>query len=76
MLFAYLGGSQRPRTSSTCRFCAWPPSTAAGVRVVYHSLREDRAHTRTLDPLGLVEDSDRWHLVADHRGCCNEAVMR
>jgi predicted DNA-binding transcriptional regulator YafY len=38
------------------------------VRVRYASPREDRPRTRTLDPLGLVENGNRWYLVAYHRG--------
>jgi predicted DNA-binding transcriptional regulator YafY len=38
------------------------------VRVRYASPREDTARTRTLDPLGLVENGNRWYLVAYHRG--------
>jgi predicted DNA-binding transcriptional regulator YafY len=38
------------------------------VRVRYASPREDVARTRTLDPLGLVENGNRWYLVAYHRG--------
>ncbi|WP_299052256.1 YafY family protein [uncultured Nocardioides sp.] len=38
------------------------------VRVRYASPRDDRPRTRTLDPLGLVENGSRWYLVAYHRG--------
>lgn len=38
------------------------------VRVSYASPREDRPRTRTLHPLGLVENGNRWYLVAYHRG--------
>ena len=38
------------------------------VRVTYASPRSDRARSRTLDPLGLVENGNRWYLVAYHRG--------
>ncbi len=38
------------------------------VRVRYASPRQDRPRTRTLDPLGLVENGNRWYLVAYHRG--------
>jgi predicted DNA-binding transcriptional regulator YafY len=38
------------------------------VRVRYASPREDRPRLRTLDPLGLVENGNRWYLVAYHRG--------
>ena len=38
------------------------------IRVRYSSPREDRPRTRTLDPLGLVENGNRWYLVAYHRG--------
>jgi predicted DNA-binding transcriptional regulator YafY len=38
------------------------------VRVSYASPRSDGVRTRTLDPLGLVENGNRWYLVAYHRG--------
>ncbi len=38
------------------------------VRVRYASPRQDRPRTRTLEPLGLVENGNRWYLVAYHRG--------
>lgn len=38
------------------------------VRVCYESTRQDAPRTRTLDPLGLVENGQRWYLVAYHRG--------
>jgi predicted DNA-binding transcriptional regulator YafY len=38
------------------------------VRITYASPREDAPRTRSLDPLGLVENGNRWYLVAYHRG--------
>ena len=38
------------------------------VRLTYRSPRANRATVRTLDPLGLVENGNRWYLVAYHRG--------
>lgn len=38
------------------------------VRVAYAGPRDERPRTRTLDPLGLVENGNRWYLVAYHRG--------
>ena len=38
------------------------------IRGRYASPRADRPATRTLDPLGLVENGNRWYLVAYHRG--------
>jgi predicted DNA-binding transcriptional regulator YafY len=38
------------------------------VRVAYTASRDDGPVSRTLDPLGLVENGNRWYLVAYHRG--------
>lgn len=38
------------------------------VRVGYESARDEGPRLRTLDPLGLVENGNRWYLVAYHRG--------
>lgn len=38
------------------------------VRVRYRSAEQASATQRTLDPVGLVDQSGRWYLVAEHRG--------
>lgn len=38
------------------------------VRLAYRSPRDDEPVTRTVDPLGLVENGNRWYLVGYHRG--------
>lgn len=38
------------------------------VRLAYAGPRDERPRTRTLDPLGIVENGQRWYLVAYHRG--------
>lgn len=37
------------------------------VRLAYRSPRDDEPVTRTVDPLGLVENGNRWYLVGYHR---------
>lgn len=38
------------------------------VRIRYQSPRDDRPVSRVLDPLGVVENGNRWYLVAYHQG--------
>lgn len=38
------------------------------VRISYRSPRSDRAVSRAVDPLGVVENGNRWYLVGFHRG--------
>lgn len=38
------------------------------VRLRYQSPRADRPASRIVDPLGVVENGNRWYLVAYHRG--------
>lgn len=43
-------------------------SSGRRVRIGYRSPRRDGVQQRTVDPLGLVDTSGRWYLVAYHRG--------
>lgn len=38
------------------------------VRLAYRGAADERAHQRTVEPWGLVENGGRWYLIARHRG--------
>lgn len=43
-------------------------SAGRRVRVQYASAEEGAPSTRTLDPIGIIDNSGRWYLLAEHRG--------
>lgn len=38
------------------------------VKLTYRSAESATARSRTIDPIGLVDNAGRWYLVAEHRG--------
>lgn len=67
----WFAATQPEETTSDARFLPELRRAAAERRRVvigYRSPRRDTASRRTLDPIGLVENSGHWYLLARHRG--------